>query len=104
MLQATANSLCCHSAVSNCKFAGGGLQVTNYHVIRGASDLQVTLTGGLEVKAKVVGYDEDKDVAVLHIQLSEEQKVMAWLYAPMAVLCFLCCFLTLRWDCGVRPG
>lgn len=50
-------------------------QVTNYHVIKGASELQVTLTGGQEVKAKVVGFDEDKDVAVLKIQLSDEKKV-----------------------------
>ncbi|GBG65314.1 hypothetical protein CBR_g50353 [Chara braunii] len=41
--------------------------VTNYHVIRGASDLRVTLGDQSVYEAKVVGYDEDKDVAVLHI-------------------------------------
>ncbi|KAL4857774.1 Protease Do-like 1 [Chlorella vulgaris] len=41
--------------------------VTNYHVIRGASDVLVTLSGGKDQSAKVVGYDEDKDVAVLQI-------------------------------------
>eukprot|EP00244_Chara_vulgaris_P011866 TRINITY_DN6023_c0_g1_i1.p1 TRINITY_DN6023_c0_g1~~TRINITY_DN6023_c0_g1_i1.p1 ORF type:complete len:347 (+),score=54.84 TRINITY_DN6023_c0_g1_i1:41-1042(+) len=41
--------------------------VTNYHVIRGASDLRVTLGDQSVYEAEVVGYDEDKDVAVLHI-------------------------------------
>lgn len=50
-------------------------QVTNYHVIKGALDLQVTMTGGQEFKAKVIGFDEDKDVAVLQIQVADEEKV-----------------------------
>lgn len=41
--------------------------VTNYHVIRGASDLRVTLADQTTYEAKVVGYDQDKDVAVLRI-------------------------------------
>ncbi|KAI5077439.1 hypothetical protein GOP47_0007263 [Adiantum capillus-veneris] len=41
--------------------------VTNYHVIRGASDLRVTLGDQSTYEAKVVGFDRDKDVAVLHI-------------------------------------
>lgn len=41
--------------------------VTNYHVIRGASDVRVTLSGGDDYPAKVVGVDEDKDIAVLQI-------------------------------------
>lgn len=45
--------------------------VTNYHVIRGASDVLVTLSGGEGQPAKVVGFDEDKDVAVLQIQAKE---------------------------------
>ncbi|KAL3137949.1 Protease Do-like 1, chloroplastic [Trebouxia sp. C0009 RCD-2024] len=45
--------------------------VTNYHVIRGASELQVTLTGGAEHPAKIVGYDEDRDVAVLQLITTE---------------------------------
>ncbi|PRW45178.1 Protease Do-like chloroplastic [Chlorella sorokiniana] len=48
-----------------------GHVVTNYHVIRGASDVLVTLAGGEGQPAKVVGYDEDKDVAVLQINLKE---------------------------------
>ncbi|CAK9154295.1 unnamed protein product [Ilex paraguariensis] len=44
-----------------------GNVVTNYHVIRGASDLRVTLGDQSTYDAKVVGFDQDKDVAVLHI-------------------------------------
>ncbi|KAL3698922.1 hypothetical protein R1sor_016944 [Riccia sorocarpa] len=47
--------------------------VTNYHVIRGASDLRVTLADQSVYEADVVGYDEDKDVAVLHIDAPEEK-------------------------------
>ncbi|KAH7436182.1 hypothetical protein KP509_05G006800 [Ceratopteris richardii] len=41
--------------------------VTNYHVIRGASDLRVTLGDQSMYDAKVIGFDRDKDVAVLQI-------------------------------------
>eukprot|EP00270_Netrium_digitus_P009637 TRINITY_DN2939_c0_g1_i1.p1 TRINITY_DN2939_c0_g1~~TRINITY_DN2939_c0_g1_i1.p1 ORF type:complete len:550 (+),score=101.32 TRINITY_DN2939_c0_g1_i1:63-1652(+) len=41
--------------------------VTNYHVIRGASDLRVTLGDQSVYEAVVVGFDQDKDVAVLYI-------------------------------------
>ncbi|BBN16937.1 protease Do-like 1, chloroplastic [Marchantia polymorpha subsp. ruderalis] len=47
--------------------------VTNYHVIRGASDLRVTLGDQSVYEADVVGYDEDKDVAVLHIDAPEDK-------------------------------
>jgi len=45
----------------------GRLQVTNYHVIRGAQNIQVTLANQSIVKATVVGGDMDKDVAVLQM-------------------------------------
>lgn len=51
----------------------GGHVVTNYHVIRGASDLRVTLGDQSVYAADVVGYDEDKDVAVLHINAPPEK-------------------------------
>ncbi|KAG5527261.1 hypothetical protein RHGRI_028227 [Rhododendron griersonianum] len=44
-----------------------GHVVTNYHVIRGASDVKVTLADQTTYDAKIVGYDQDKDVAVLHV-------------------------------------
>ena len=33
------------------------------------------MTGGREAKAKIVGFDEDKDVAVLQIQVDADRKV-----------------------------
>jgi len=47
--------------------------VTNYHVIRGASDLRVTLGDQSTYEAKVVGYDQDKDVAVLWVNAPKEK-------------------------------
>lgn len=42
-------------------------QVTNFHVVRGASDVQVTLFDKRSYSARVVGADADKDVAVLQL-------------------------------------
>lgn len=47
--------------------------VTNFHVIRGARDLKVTLGDQSAYDAAVVGYDEDKDVAVLKIDAPPEK-------------------------------
>ncbi|KAK2980763.1 hypothetical protein RJ640_024330 [Escallonia rubra] len=50
-----------------------GHVVTNYHVIRGASDLRVTFSDQSTYDAKVVGFDQDKDVAVLRIDAPKEK-------------------------------
>ncbi|PKA62032.1 Protease Do-like 1, chloroplastic [Apostasia shenzhenica] len=47
--------------------------VTNYHVIRGASDLRVTLADQSTYDANVVGFDQDKDVAVLRIDAPKDK-------------------------------
>ncbi|KZV23912.1 DegP protease 1 isoform 1 [Dorcoceras hygrometricum] len=58
--------------------------VTNYHVIRGASDIKyssssffvwlwVTLADQSVYDAKVIGFDPDKDVAVLHIDAPKDK-------------------------------
>ncbi|XP_061363196.1 protease Do-like 1, chloroplastic [Gastrolobium bilobum] len=47
--------------------------VTNYHVIRGASDLRVTLADQSTYDAKVVGFDQDKDVAVLRVEAPKDK-------------------------------
>lgn len=52
---------------------GKGHIVTNYHVIRGASDLRVTLGDQSVYEAKVIGYDQDKDVAVLGIDAPKDK-------------------------------
>lgn len=44
-----------------------GYILTNYHVIKGANDVTVTLSDKREVKAKVVNFDQNQDVAMLKI-------------------------------------
>ncbi|KAI8111999.1 hypothetical protein M9435_004494 [Picochlorum sp. BPE23] len=41
--------------------------VTNLHVVRGSSDLMVALSEGEESEAKIVGVDQDNDIAVLKL-------------------------------------
>ncbi|CAA2992350.1 protease Do-like 1, chloroplastic [Olea europaea subsp. europaea] len=50
-----------------------GHVVTNYHVIRGSSYLKVTLADQSTYDAKVVGFDQDKDVAVLRIDAPKDK-------------------------------
>ncbi|KAK8587767.1 hypothetical protein V6N13_086741 [Hibiscus sabdariffa] len=50
-----------------------GHVVTNYHVIRGASDLRVTFADQSTYDAKVVGFDQDKDVAVLRVDAPKDK-------------------------------
>lgn len=45
--------------------------LTNSHVIKGASDLQVKLPDGRKVTAKVIGSDPDSDVAILQIKIDK---------------------------------
>ena len=47
--------------------------VTNFHVIYGANSIKVTLADRTEYQAKVVGADPDHDLAVLQIQVSDNQ-------------------------------
>jgi serine protease Do len=44
-----------------------GLIVTNYHVIEGADDIQVNLIDGTSLPAKVLGRDEQTDLALLKV-------------------------------------
>ena len=52
-----------------------GYVVTNYHVISGASSVQVTLYDGDTYDATVIGGDSDYDVAVLKIEATGLQPV-----------------------------
>ncbi|KRG46752.1 peptidase S1 [Stenotrophomonas panacihumi] len=47
-----------------------GYVLTNHHVVDGASDVTVKLSDGRELKAKVVGSDEQYDVALLKVNAS----------------------------------
>lgn len=44
-----------------------GTIITNFHVIRGAQDVEVTLADGSVWKAKPVGFEPEKDLAVIKI-------------------------------------
>ncbi len=53
-----------------------GYIVTNYHVIDGASTVKVTLYNGETYDARIIGGDEDYDVAVIKIDASDLQAVV----------------------------
>ncbi len=48
-----------------------GTIITNFHVIKGAQDVQVTLSDGSVWKARPVGFEPDKDIAVIAIDAPE---------------------------------
>jgi Do/DeqQ family serine protease len=48
--------------------AGKGIVVTNFHVIKGADEVHVSLNDGRDFEAKIVGTDPDLDIAVLKIK------------------------------------
>lgn len=45
-----------------------GLVITNYHVIEDVSELVVTTNDNQRYSAKVLGYDEERDIALLRIE------------------------------------
>jgi serine protease Do len=57
------------------KADGKAYVVTNHHVIEGASDIEVSLSDGSRVKAKLLGSDVWTDLAVLEIDGSHVKKV-----------------------------
>ncbi|MGB4338026.1 MAG: trypsin-like peptidase domain-containing protein, partial [Bacillota bacterium] len=48
-----------------------GYIVTNYHVVDGAKKIEVTLTDGREFQARLIGGDQQSDVAVLKIDAQD---------------------------------
>ncbi|WP_238885618.1 S1C family serine protease [Clostridium sp. YIM B02551] len=42
--------------------------LTNFHVVQGATEVKVTFNNGKEYKAKVVNYDESRDLALIRLQ------------------------------------
>lgn len=58
-------------------FDKSGLIITNEHVIDGASEINVTISGMDDpVKAKVVGYDKDLDLAVIKVSVDKDLPVL----------------------------
>lgn len=47
------------------------LLVTNYHVVEAAEELSVQFVDGSQVQAQLKGSDQDKDLAVIAVQLSD---------------------------------
>ena len=58
-----------------------GLIVTNNHVIEKADNITVTLTDGSSFKAKLIGTDEQADIALLWIDAGDRQLTVATLGA-----------------------
>lgn len=56
------------SSGSGFLISADGYIVTNNHVIEGADEITVTLKDGRELKATLVGRDEDTDLAVIKVQ------------------------------------
>ena len=50
-----------------CAVSEDGYVVTNYHVVDGATKIEVTTHGGETYPAELIGYDNTNDVAVLKI-------------------------------------
>ena len=48
--------------------AGGGLILTNAHVIKDADEITVTLQDGRDFDAELIGADEESDIAVIRIE------------------------------------
>ena len=49
-----------------------GYIVTNHHVIESAEDIQITTNNNQSYEAKIIGSDEQNDIALLKIESSEE--------------------------------
>jgi 2-alkenal reductase len=52
-------------------FDKSGHIITNYHVVEGATEIEVHFLSGLKVRGKVVGNDPDSDLAVVKVTAPE---------------------------------
>ncbi|MDA3886517.1 MAG: trypsin-like peptidase domain-containing protein [Candidatus Delongbacteria bacterium] len=59
------------SAGSGFIYSPDGYIVTNNHVITGAKQIVITTTEGEEYQAKIIGFDERSDIAVLKIDVED---------------------------------
>lgn len=63
------------SAGSGFVLTKDGFIVTNYHVVKNADTVKVTMYNGDEYDAKYVGGDEDYDIAVIKVEAADLQPV-----------------------------
>jgi len=56
-------------------FNKNGHIITNYHVVEGAKSIKVTLYDNKELDAKLVGFDEENDIAVIKVNSADLQPV-----------------------------
>ena len=63
------------SAGSGFVLTKDGFIVTNYHVVKNADTVKVTMYNGDEYDAKYVGGDEDYDIAVIKVEATDLQPV-----------------------------
>jgi serine protease Do len=63
------------SAGSGFVLTRDGYIVTNYHVVKNAETVKVTMYNGDELEAKYVGGDEDYDIAVIKVEATNLQPV-----------------------------
>ena len=63
------------SAGSGFVLTKDGFIVTNYHVVKDADTVKVTMYNGDEYEAKYVGGDEDYDIAVIKVEAADLQPV-----------------------------
>jgi serine protease Do len=61
------------------------LVVTNYHVVEGANSVSVAFVDNEAYEAKVKGYDADKDLAVIAIQLDDIKTSTLEQIAPIKI-------------------
>jgi S1-C subfamily serine protease len=47
--------------------------VTNYHVVEDAKEIKVTFHGGIKTRAEVIGIDTNSDLAVIKVDISEDE-------------------------------
>lgn len=62
------------SAGSGFIISEDGYVLTNYHVVEDSKNIKVILANGLEYDAKLIGFEEDNDIAVLKLQSEDSFK------------------------------
>ncbi|MEA5077968.1 MAG: trypsin-like peptidase domain-containing protein [Anaerolineaceae bacterium] len=62
-----------YSSGSGFVFDKDGHIVTNYHVVEGATQIEVDFVTGVKVRATIVGEDLDSDLAVLHVDVDSAE-------------------------------